>query len=78
MSTSTVPVSWMRSCSHGTSARVQVCARCGEEKVFEDFARNVRMPDGLQARCRGCVSAVDKAYRHRRGKVSEPTVARKV
>lgn len=45
-----------------TLEHVKTCAKCGESRPNEDFARNKRAADGLQSRCRVCNNAWAKAH----------------
>lgn len=50
-----------------TDAPTKRCATCGEVKPVTLFSKNKQHPDGLQSRCKACVSLENKRYLAERG-----------
>lgn len=41
---------------------IKICRGCGESKDYLDFHKNRRAMDGLQARCKSCMSESSKSW----------------
>lgn len=41
---------------------MKICFTCKQEKSLESFSKNLREKDGLNYRCKACVSSIRKVY----------------